>query len=118
MYEMLTGRLPFEGETATDTLARIIERQPDWEVLPQEIPTNIRTLLRRCLEKDPRRRLRDIGDIAITLEETTTELHSPTLRMGPVEAGRAHIALVHHRRGRDHSGVPCIHHSVKIGQAH
>ncbi|MFC1603811.1 protein kinase [Planctomycetota bacterium] len=89
MYEMLTGRLPFEGKTATDTLARIIERQPDWEVLPQETPTNIRTLLRRCLEKDPRHRLRDIGDIAITLEETTTELQSPKLRMGPVEAGRA-----------------------------
>jgi TolB-like protein/Tfp pilus assembly protein PilF/tRNA A-37 threonylcarbamoyl transferase component Bud32 len=89
MYEMLTGHLPFEGETATDTLARIIEREPDWEVLPQETPTNIRTLLRRCLEKDPRRRLRDIGDIAITLEETTTELKSPTLRMGSVEVARA-----------------------------
>ncbi|UCC99487.1 MAG: serine/threonine-protein kinase [Phycisphaerales bacterium] len=70
MYEMLTGHLPFEGETATDTLARIIEREPDWEKLPQETPANIRTLLRRCLEKDPRRRLRDIGDASIEIEET------------------------------------------------
>ncbi len=72
MYEMLTGHIPFEGETATDTLARIIEREPDWEMLPQTTPMNIRVLLRRCLEKDPRRRLRDIGDAAIEIKETLT----------------------------------------------
>ncbi|MFC1652587.1 protein kinase [Planctomycetota bacterium] len=72
LYEMLTGHLPFEGETATDTLARIIEREPDWELLPEETPANIRTLLRRCLEKDPRQRLRDIGDAAIEIKETLT----------------------------------------------
>ncbi len=70
MYEMLTGHLPFEGQTATEILARIIEREPDWEVLPQETPTNIRTLLRRCLEKKPQRRLRDIGNAAIEISET------------------------------------------------
>jgi len=70
MYQMLTGQLPFEGETATDTLARIIERQPDWEKLPQDTPTNIRTLLRRCLEKKPQRRLRDVGDAVIEISET------------------------------------------------
>jgi serine/threonine protein kinase/tetratricopeptide (TPR) repeat protein len=72
MYEMLTGHLPFEGQTATEILARIIERQPDWELLPNETPENIRVLLRRCLEKDPRRRLRDIGDAAIEIKETLT----------------------------------------------
>jgi len=70
MYQMLSGQLPFEGETATDTLARIIERQPNWEALPQEIPMNIRTLLRRCLEKNPQQRLRDIGDAVIEIKET------------------------------------------------
>ncbi|MHC4594730.1 MAG: protein kinase domain-containing protein [Planctomycetota bacterium] len=70
MYEMLTGHLPFEGQTATEILARIIERQPDWEMLPQETPSNIRVLLRRCLEKDPCRRLHDIGDVAIEINET------------------------------------------------
>ena len=70
LYEMLTGKIPFEGETATDTLARIIEREPDWELLPQETPANIRTLLRRCMEKDPHRRLRDIGDAGIEISET------------------------------------------------
>jgi TolB-like protein/tetratricopeptide (TPR) repeat protein len=89
MYQMLTGHLPFEGETATDTLARIIEREPDWGMLPEETPSNIRVLLRRCLEKDLRRRLRDIGDITITLEEAMIELQSPTMRIGPIETGRA-----------------------------
>jgi serine/threonine protein kinase/tetratricopeptide (TPR) repeat protein len=70
LYEMLTGHLPFEGETATDTLARIIEREPDWEALPETTPMNIRVLLRRCLEKDPNRRLRDLGDAAIEIGET------------------------------------------------
>jgi len=70
MYEMLTGHSPFESDTATDTLARIIEREPDWEVLPQETPPNIRTLLRRCLEKNPQQRLRDIGDAALEIRDT------------------------------------------------
>ncbi len=70
MYQMLTGHLPFEGETATDTLAHIIEREPDWELLPESTPPNIQVLLRCCLEKDPRRRLRDIGDAGIAISET------------------------------------------------
>jgi serine/threonine protein kinase/Tfp pilus assembly protein PilF len=70
MYQMLTGELPFDGETATDTLARIIERQPDWQRLPQEIPMNIRTLLRRCLEKKAQQRLQHIGDAVIEISET------------------------------------------------
>ena len=48
---MLTGRLSFEGETTTDTLARIIEREPEWDRLPPTTPPNIRILLRRCLAK-------------------------------------------------------------------
>jgi len=74
IYEMLCARLPFEGDTATDTLARVIEREPDWEALPQETPTNIRTLLRRCLEKKPQQRLQHIGDAVIEIQET---LHLP-----------------------------------------
>ncbi len=70
LFEMLTGHLPFEGQTATDILACILERQPDWKMLPQNTPANIRTLLRRCLEKDPRRRLQHIGDAAIEINET------------------------------------------------
>ncbi len=70
MYEMLTGYRPFEGKTISDTVARTLEREPDWQALPQETPANIRGLLRRCLEKDPRRRLQHIGDAAIEIRET------------------------------------------------
>lgn len=70
LYEMLTGRVPFEGETGSDTLAGILERGPDWQALPKSTPTNIQILLRRCLEKDRRRRLQHIGDAAIEISET------------------------------------------------
>ena len=70
LYEMLTGHLPFEGETTTDILARIIEREPDWDLLPEATPPNIRVLLWRCLAKDPRRRLQHIGDAVIEIDET------------------------------------------------
>jgi serine/threonine protein kinase len=70
LYEMLTATVPFEGETISDTLANILQTEPDWQALPQTTPVNIQTLLRRCLEKDPRRRLRDIGDAVIEIRET------------------------------------------------
>jgi serine/threonine protein kinase len=72
LYEMLTGELPFKGETLSDTLAGILEHEPDWERLPQATPTNIRVLLRRCLEKDPHRRLQHIGDARLEISETIT----------------------------------------------
>jgi serine/threonine-protein kinase len=74
LYEMLTAKVPFKGETISDTLAGILEREPDWQVLPDSTPANIRSLLRHCLEKDPRRRLRDIGDAGIEITETLSSL--------------------------------------------
>ncbi|MHC4687023.1 MAG: protein kinase domain-containing protein, partial [Planctomycetota bacterium] len=70
LYEMLTGRIPFKGETISDTLANILQTEPNWQALPESTPANIRVLLRRCLEKDPHRRLRDIGDASIEIDET------------------------------------------------
>jgi serine/threonine protein kinase/Tol biopolymer transport system component len=69
LYEMLTARRAFGGETASDTIAAILEREPDWSVLPARTPASIRRLLQRCLEKDQRRRVRDIGDARIDIEE-------------------------------------------------
>jgi Tol biopolymer transport system component len=66
-YEMLTGRAAFVGNTITDTLAGILERQPDWGALPDSTPLAIRKLLTQALEKDPRKRLRDIGDARVEL---------------------------------------------------
>jgi len=70
LYEMLTATVPFKGETISDTLANILQTDPDWQALPQATPPNIRSLLRHCLKKDPRRRLRDIGDAGIEISET------------------------------------------------
>lgn len=69
LLEMLTGRQPFSGETVSDTLAAVITREPDWERLPTDTPPRIGQLLRRCLTKDPKQRLRDIGEARIAVEE-------------------------------------------------
>jgi eukaryotic-like serine/threonine-protein kinase len=73
LFEMLTGRKPFRGETVSDTIAAILQREPEWGALPRSIPTNIRQLLQRCLQKDRSRRLRDIGDARAALEDARTE---------------------------------------------
>ncbi|MEE9292003.1 MAG: protein kinase [Acidobacteriota bacterium] len=70
LYECLTGKQAFAGETASDTIAKILEREPNWSALPGRRPPNLDTLLRRCLQKDASRRLRDIGDARIELDET------------------------------------------------
>lgn len=70
LYEMLTGQRAFEGTTTSDVIARILEREPDWQALPSGTPHAIRGLLRRCLQKDPHNRLHDSGDARIEIEET------------------------------------------------
>ena len=69
LYEMLAGRPVFHGESASDTIAAILEHEPDWSSLPAQTPPAIRRLLRRCLAKDARRRVRDIGDARVEIEE-------------------------------------------------
>jgi serine/threonine-protein kinase len=73
LYELLTGRPAFPGETVSDTLALILEREPDWEQLPKSLPPGIRRLLKRCLTKDVRNRLQAIGDARIVIEEYLAE---------------------------------------------
>jgi Tol biopolymer transport system component len=67
LYEMLTGRQLFAGETVTDVLAAVIGRDPDWSALPARAGTGFRRVLARCLEKNPKLRYRDIGDVAVDL---------------------------------------------------
>jgi serine/threonine-protein kinase len=76
LYEMLTGRSAFGRETLSDTLAAILEREIDWSALPASVLPRIENLLRRCLEKETRRRYRDIGDVRADLEA------SPPLQKG------------------------------------
>jgi serine/threonine-protein kinase len=68
-YEMLTAKKAFAGETVTDALAAILRSEPDWDSLPHETPQQIRGLLKRCLQKEQRLRLRDIGDARLEIEE-------------------------------------------------
>jgi serine/threonine-protein kinase len=72
LYEMLVGRDAFGGETTSDILACVIRAEPDWSLLPASVPPRVRELLRRCLQKDPKQRLRDIGEARIAIEETLT----------------------------------------------
>ena len=80
LYEMLTGRAAFGGDTPVDTIAAILEREPDLSKLPTATPPETRRLLLRCLAKDPRRRLRDIGDAAADLDEALATRAAPTTR--------------------------------------
>ena len=83
LYELLTGRAPFAAETVSDTVSAILTREPDWQALPGDTPDHLRRLVRRCLEKDAKRRLRDIGDARIELESAgAPELTPPALRPG------------------------------------
>ncbi len=78
LYELLTARGPFDADTVSDCIGAILHREPDWALLPPETPPRVRHLLRRCLEKDAARRLRDIGDARLELEDA---LEKPTLEM-------------------------------------
>jgi len=69
LYEMLTGKQLFEGETVSDVLAGVLTRDPDWTDLPGATPTSVGRLLRRCLVRDPRERLHDIADARLDLQE-------------------------------------------------
>ena len=83
LFECLTGKQAFAGETVSDIVARILQTEPDWSTLPASTPGRVRDLLVRCLQKDARRRLRDIGDARVEIED---------LVAGRVSASGAHLA--------------------------
>jgi serine/threonine protein kinase len=68
LFEMLTGRLAFAGDTPSDTLARVLERDPDWQLLPRSTPARVRDLVGDCLQKDPEKRLNDLTDARREIE--------------------------------------------------
>jgi serine/threonine-protein kinase len=87
LYEMLTGRRAFEGDNVTDLLAGIVGRDPDFTLLPASTPAALRRLLRRCLERDVKRRLSDIADARLEIEEALTAPSSAGVPAGaPVAA--------------------------------
>ena len=87
VYEMLTGRRAFEGDDVSVTLASVIKEDPRWNALPGDLPPALTRLLRRCLEKDPKRRLSSIGDARLELEESVL----PSSETAPAAASRSGI---------------------------
>jgi len=98
LYEMLTGRRAFEGDSLSETLASVLRDEPAWSVLPADLDPVARHVIRRCLAKDPDRRFHDIADVRIELEEAAgaTESQSrrrPSRRRWAVTAALAAVAL-------------------------
>ena len=89
LYEMLTGRSPFKGDTSTDSLAAIVTSDPDWTALPGGIPERVIEVMHRCLEKDTKQRLRDIGDARAELSGPV--LGATTARSGISPAARRYV---------------------------
>ena len=77
LFEMLTGKMVFSGETVTDTLAEIVKSEPNWSLLPANTPRAILTLLQRCLKKDQKQRLQAIGEARIVIEEVLAGKAAP-----------------------------------------
>ena len=88
LYECLTGKAPFRGETVTDVLALILQAEPDWSKLPADTPVATRRLLRRCMVKDPHQRIHDIADARIELQEAPEPAMVPPAP-APGRGGRA-----------------------------
>ncbi len=94
LFEMLTGRRLFAGETVSDTLAAVLRADPDWALLPTGLPPTLADLLRRCLERDPHRRLHDVADARIVLDDLlegrvpVSPAAGPTVAPAPSERAR------------------------------
>ena len=93
-YELLTGRVPFGGDTVSDTLAAILDREPDLTMLPADTPAPIRRLLRRCLEKDRKRRLDSVSDARLEIDEAVTFPAAETLALAATPSRRATLAAI------------------------
>jgi serine/threonine protein kinase len=85
LYEMLTRRRAFEGATMSHVIVHVLEDDPDWDALPARVPSGVRDLLGRCLQKDPAERLRDIGDVKLQLLDMAKRAASP-------KSGRMEVA--------------------------
>ena len=97
LYEMLTGHRPFDGEDMTEVLGAVVRLEPDWEVLPSDVPPAIRALLQRCLVKDRRKRIADIAAALFVLDHQTgvvTPVPVRSSRIAWLVAALATIALI------------------------
>ena len=93
LYEMLAGKPLFAGATVSDTLAAVLRAEPDWNTLPDGTQAEVRRLLRRCLERDRKRRLQHVGDVRMEVEEALTP-SSIDERAGAPARGRQRLPWV------------------------
>ncbi len=96
LFETLSGTKPFPGDDISQTLARVIDRDPDWDALPQSLPSHLITYLRRCLQKDTQQRVRDIGDVRLAMAgafETTVRSPSAALVGRPLHVWQRPLPL-------------------------
>jgi Tol biopolymer transport system component len=105
LYEMLTGKQAFAGETITDVLAAIVHREPDWKLLPERTPPGVVRLMKRCVRKDLEQRVRDMGDLGVLLQDARAGFDSGETpraatesprrrRLWPAVAGLLAVALI------------------------
>jgi len=133
LYEMLTGRQAFPGETLSDTIAAVLEREPEWSALPPSAPPSLRRLIRRCLDKNLNTRLRDAGDARADIDDllsgdsASTDAPRRTTAYRPwwlgMTAALAAIAFLAGRfvqTGRPADLAPAFQHAVRLttGPAH
>jgi eukaryotic-like serine/threonine-protein kinase len=89
LVEMLSGRRAFAGDTVPDAIAAILGREPDWSQLPAGTPLAVRRPLQRCLEKDVKQRLRDIGDVPADIDHVLADLQAATSGVVSIESPAA-----------------------------
>ena len=95
-YEMLSGRRAFKGHTVPDTLAAVLGQEIDWSALPASTPAPVRRLLARCLDRDVKRRLRDIGEARVALDEwTNRNIHVDAVEEGALTHAVAAVVAAH-----------------------
>ncbi len=96
LYELLTGKQAFAGETVSDVLASVLKADPEWSALPQELPAAAGQLVRRCLVRDPKQRLQSIGDARIALAESLAQPGGPgaTMKLAAPAPAAKHLRLL------------------------
>ena len=123
LFEMLTGNAPFASDSAVDAIGRTLHKEPTWEQLPENVPPRLKTLLRRCLAKEKKDRLHDIGDARLELVElleyteeiptaTTTSANNPALLVVAVLAIIASLAFAAFNYLNPPAQTPSRHHHI------
>jgi hypothetical protein len=117
LFELLVGKRPFAGETTTETLASILKTEPDWSELPPEVAPDLRRLLHRCLQKDPKRRLQSIADARVQIEDVLKGVDADPLAGDAVESTPRRLAPLRPRGALAWAGTAIAAVAAVVGLA-